>query len=72
MVKYLWLLKLACAVGYIVCTALLSMHEPELCLSHHGDCSLEATLKVSSAFKLPVCEQVRGICSDTRGEDARL
>lgn len=61
MVKYLWLLKLACAVGYIVSTALLSMHKLELCLSHRGDCSLEATLSVGSAFQLPVCEKVRRI-----------
>lgn len=59
MVLYLWLLKLACAAGCIVCTALLSMHKPELCLSHRGDCSVEARLRVSSAFQLPVCEAVK-------------
>lgn len=55
--KYLWLLKLACAAAYIVCAALLSMQKPELCLSYENECSLEDTLHVSSAYRLPVCSK---------------
>lgn len=67
--KYLWLLKLACAAAYIVCAALLSMQKPELCLSYENECSLEDTLHVSSAYRLPVCTKVSAM---TEGYISRL